>query len=54
MKEVSNADYDQIKRILRSLTRYNSLTRLRKDETCRKARLLLRKFDRKDSTRIEG
>lgn len=46
MKTMSNADYEQVKRLLADLCSYVQRDNLRKSEAVRKASCLLRKFER--------
>lgn len=47
MKEISNADYDLIERLLYALSRTWGTT-IREKENARKAAVLLKKFTRRD------
>ena len=47
MIQMSNSDYTQVRRLLKSMTLFRGVT-LRKKEAIRKARLLTKKLDRKE------
>ena len=48
MKQISNADYDRIKRILNVFCNYKTERPLKREEARRQSVLLLRKFERND------